>query len=343
MNLDRRTVLSSLAGLGAAAALPAPASAAYARPYGANAPWNRPAAAFAVSPGSAALRDKLWSGATATVGDYQCSFRDWTYAVYDVANATGPYTIRADHPDWGNLHGKTMPWNPAWRPSHGFWNGDGSIDSSLVVLDPATGREWNLWQVRAPDTASRVLRCGSASLVTAGPDLGAARVGDYRTKENGFEPPRGCGIQCLAMLVRPGEVAQGVIRHALSMPIRNASPAYVAPATKSDGLVAGGVPQGTRFALRVTDAEIDAWAAALPLPAAGRRSARVIARALRDYGWIVTDRARTAHLQFEDVNSAGPAWSALGLGRTVVGAREYPRDLLGGLMRRERLYALKSA
>jgi hypothetical protein len=263
--------------------------------------------------------------------------------VYDVAAATGLYRVRADHPAWGNLDGKTVPYNPAWKPSHGWWSGDRSIDSSVILLDPASGREWDLWQVRAPDTKNKVLRCGSACLVMAGTSASSPTIGDYWTKQNGFVPPRGCGVQCLAMLVRPQEVAQGAIRHALSMPIRNPSPAYVPPATKSDGSVAGGIPEGTRFALRVTDAAIDAWASGLPLGGTGRGSARVVARALRDYGWFVTDRAGTAHLQFEDVNSAGRAWSSLGLGRVTVGAREYPRDMLQGLLRRERIYAVESA
>jgi hypothetical protein len=228
------------------------------------------------------------------------------------------------------MHNKIIPWNPTWKPSYGFWTGNGSIDSQLIVLDPASGREWNLWQVKAPNTTTRVVNCSSASLVP----------GSYWSKEDGFRPPRGCGIQCLAMLVRAEEVATGVITHALSMPIKNASPGYVAPALKSDGQVSGGVPEGTRFALRISDADIDAWATALPISATGRQSARVIATALRDYGWFVTDRAGTAHLQFEDYNSAGSAWASLGLGKALVGGKEYPRDLLDGLMRRDRIYAI---
>jgi hypothetical protein len=323
-------MLASLAGIGVAGTLPAPAHAAYVRPYGPGAPWNRPVVGLPVASGSNTLADRLWGGATTTIGDYNCTFYNWTYPVQQVSNATGLYTVKCSYPDWGNMHNKTMPWNPIWKPSYGFWTGNGSADSQLIVLDPASGREWNLWQVKAPDTVNKLVNCSSASLVP----------GSYWTKEDGFRPPRGCGIQCFAMLVRAQEVAQGVIQHALSMPIRNVAPSYVAPALKSDGRISGGIPEGTRFALRVSDAEIDAWATALPISITGRASARVIAKALRNYGWFITDRSGTAHLQFEDNNSAGSTWSSLGLGMVLAGGKEYPRDLLDGLMRRDRIYAI---
>jgi hypothetical protein len=266
-------------------------------------------------PDSAALVSKLWRASAITV-----TTRDYTYPVYYAAQATATYTVKCRYPDWGNLHGKTIRWNPAWKPSHGFYSGNDDYDNQVIVLDPATGREWNLWQVKAPDTVNRILRCGSASLVP----------GSYWTKTDGFKPPRGCGIQCFAMLTTAAEVRDGAIRHALSMPTRGIDKtAYVPPATKTDGgtaayAVAGGIPMGTRFALRVTDAELAAWAA-------GRQSALVIGRAVRDYGLIVTDNAGATHVQLEDRKSAGAAWDALGL--------TYPRDLLRGLVREDRLYA----
>ena len=146
------------------------------------------------------------------------------------------------------------------------------------------------------------------------------------------------------MLVRPAEIEQGVIPHALSMPVRNPDGAsYVAPATKLERRTAVvGVPEGMRFALQMDDVEVDRWVADLPpeLPPATRRAAAVIARALRDYGWFITDTTGSAHLQFEDRITAGMDWDRLGLVDRRVEGRSYPRDLLDGLMRPERIVAL---
>ena len=174
---------------------------------------------------------------------------------------------------------------------------------------------------------------------------GSLVPGDYRTYEGGNRPSRGVGIQYLAMLVRPQAVAAGTIDHALSMPIRNPDGAvFVAPATKLEHPdYPPGIPEGTRFALDVGDAEIEAWIASLPaeLPPATRRAARTIAVALRDYGWFITDTAGGATFQFEANVTAGDEWRALGLAENVLSEdRVYPRDLLDGLLTRERVYAI---
>ncbi len=201
----------------------------------------------------------------------------------------------------------------------------------MIVLDPKTGREWDFWQVSFED---RVIEASDANFVN----------GDYRTKEDGFKSSRGVGIQYLAMLVRPEEIAQGEIRHALSMPIRNTSgKLFLPPATKLEHPDRpDGIPEGMRFALSVTDRDIDLWLKGLPpeLPEGMRRYARTLARALRDYGWFITDTSGGAHLQHEAWVSAGEEWTALGLAPVEVGGKEYPRDLLDGLLTQERIYAI---
>ena len=95
MSIDRRTMLASLAGIGAAGMLPTPTYAAYVRPYGPGAPWNRPVGSLPVAPASNTLADRLWGGATATVGNFDCTFYNWTYSVQQVSSATDLYTVRA--------------------------------------------------------------------------------------------------------------------------------------------------------------------------------------------------------------------------------------------------------
>lgn len=318
------------------AALVVATASASGRPYGPNAPWNIPATGIPLHPESAHYCDLLWSGATADrPGNFNLTFDDYTYPVYVASHATGDFPVRTK---WKtNLHGKTMPWNPDWRPPPGS-------DAQVIVLDPSTGREWNLWQVRFD---GKTIHATNGNLVQAGEEAGdGSDPGDYRTKENGFRPSRGIGIQYLAMLVRPWEIREGVIRHALSMPIKNPDGTFfVPPATKLENYQnrsQPGIPEGMRFSLAVSDAEIDAWLSALPeeLPEETRRAARIIAVALRDYGWFITDTSGGAHFQFEARMTAAKEWEALGLAPLgTIKWKQYPRDLLDGLITRERLHA----
>ncbi|CAI8820931.1 hypothetical protein [Methylocaldum szegediense] len=326
-NTDGRShtlVRKAIRGLSMAATLVIAQSAGaaddYVRPFGPNAPWNLPVDGLPRHPQSDTLSNRLWKYSPSRQGNFNLSFSGYTYPVYMADSATTTVTVRAG---MGNLNGTQIPWNPNWRAASGS-------DGQVIILDPVTGREWDLWQV---SVRGSTIRISNGNLVP----------GSYLTKEDGFKPSRGCGIPYLAMLVRPEEIAQGKIEHALSMPSRNTARNFVAPATKSDGRVTqNGLPMGTRFALNITDAEIDEWVNSLPseLPEQTRRAARIIAVALRDYGWFITDTAGGAHFQFEDYATAREKWNELGLGERSIGWKNYPTDLLDGLITRERIYAI---
>lgn len=293
----------------------------YVRPFGPDAPWNIPVAGLPRHPDSVLYSDLLWNDAPDRPGNFNLTFERYTYPVYDAAEADGWYELRTD---WETrIDGMRMPWHPDWRPAPGS-------DAQAIVLEPDEGVEWDLFQVSFDGTRVRATN-GSV-------------VDDYRTLEEGQQRSRGAGIPYLAMLVRPQEVALGRIEHALSMPIINTDgDFFVAPATKLEFPDhPPGIPEGMRFALDVTDAEIDAWIAALPrrLPPGTRRSARILAEALRDYGWFITDTSGGAHLQFEANVTAGDRWAELGLGDYRAGGSSYPRDLLDGLITRDRIYAI---
>jgi hypothetical protein len=296
-----------------------------ARPFGPEAPWNVPVTGLPRHPDSASYSVLLWNDATADrAGNFNLSFDGYTYPVYELTGAETEVPVEITM-DWGsNIDGGAMPWNPDWQAATG-------TDGQVIVPDPATGREWDLWQVSYEDGQ---VTASNGNLVD----------GNYWTKEDGFAPSRGCGIQYLAMLVRSFEIACGEIRHALSMPIANPSgEEYVAPATKLEHPELGaGIPEGTRFAIDVTDQEIEDWVNALPasLSEETRSSARIIGAALRDYGWFVTDTSGGAHLQFEDRFTAEDDWVALGLGEQEVEWSVYPRDLIDGLITEDNIYAI---
>lgn len=341
------------------------AAGSYVRPYGADAPWNRPVRdangeqLISVHPQSDTYRHRHWLYSPNIDGSKPGNFNvnpgysGYTYPVYDASTATGDYQVTTGY-RWANMNNRYMPWNPNWIQA-------GGSDGQVIVLDPQTGREWNLWQVEfvnnkiSATNANLVL--SQVNNVSEGTDP-YPYAGDYFTKENGFSPSRGCGIQYLAMLVRPEEIRDGIIRHALSVPVANPSKTfYVAPATKLErtGSDTGKeIPEGMRFALNVTDQQIETWLNSLPsdLPnrAATISTARIVAKALRDYGWFITDTSGGAHFQFEDYHTAGDDWVELGLGYNTTdgtftsgNGKTYPQDLLDGLLAENRIYTLVSS
>jgi len=301
------------------------ADGSLARPFGPRAPWNVPVAQLPRHPESEIFVDRLWRDAPSNQpGNFNLGFDEYTYPVYYAHDATWLFPVKIE--SGTDLDGKTIPWNPAWRPAPGD-------DAQVIILDTEKGVEWDLWQVQFD---GRTVSASNGSRVS----------GDYRTKEDGHPSSRGVGIAYLAMLVRPHEIRQGAIRHALSLPIRNTDGTYfVAPATKLEhpGRMRGGIPEGMRFALEVSDAEIQEWLDGMPagMRQSTKQSARIIAEALRDYGWFITDTAGGAHFQFESRVTAGQEWAELGLDhREVDEFHVYPRDLLDRLLKPERIYTI---
>jgi hypothetical protein len=219
------------------------------------------------------------------------------------------------------------------------------------------------------------LCAGGATLVVDS----TGRPIDYRTYTGNDPKARGVGIPELAMLTLPSEVASGAIRHALSMPVYNtmggprcgpevvdtSAPEFgvtcgdaVAPAGQLEsatGLTGCGpdgqrhddartrrqraVPEGMRFALRASDADIAAWLDQRGYQGRLRETARIFAVALRDYGWMVTGTSCFS-AEFIAAGSTNPAtarqWRDLGIDGNG-------KDLLFGLLTRERIVALAPA
>ncbi|AXI47282.1 hypothetical protein C1J03_15450 [Sulfitobacter sp. SK012] len=293
----------------------------YRRPYGGTAPWNIKVNGLPRLKESRKASDLLWLKSPNREGNFNLSFDAYTYPVYHAVEATGVINVRTK---WsGNLDGKRIPWNATWTPAPGN-------DRQVIILDAANGREWNLFQVKVRGST---LHATNGNLVP----------GDYRSRTKGYPPSRGIGIPYLAMLVRPEEIAGGRIAHALSMPVSNPSGrTFVAPATKLENATGrGGIPIGMRFAIDVTEKDIQTWVSRQrDFTPQLRHAAVVIARALRDYGWFVTDNAGSASFQFEANVSAAGDWYLLGLSQTGSNARVFPRDLLDGLITRDRVYAI---
>ena len=328
-----------------------------ARPYGAGAPWNLSISELerglersdVTHADSDRLVDRLWNH-TDRPGNFNLMR---SYAVYRIDRSNlaemENKVVFSDH-GWGNLNGSEIPW-------HHTWQGAGSHpDQQVIVWDETNGREWNLWRVRTSETA---LEVGNGNLIEA-PSArldGEVEPIDYRTYEASFRSSRGAGIQYGAMLITQRDIERGVIDHALSLriPVPDGR-VHVAPATKQEHTDSiSGIPLGTRFALAASPEQIEQWANQQSV--VEPRYAKMLARALVDYGFFVTDTSwggrhlssnrteeevqadiaasRTASNSF-DVESGLTArlWAEIGFEGTAF------RDLLDGLIRLEDLYAV---
>jgi hypothetical protein len=307
----------------------------YVRPYGPNAPWNVPVAGLAQHASSSMYSSRLWNIGSNSVGNFNLRFTDFTYPVYET---TGVATTRiVNVSSDGNMHNQSLPFNPSWTPAPGS-------DAQMIVLNPATGEEYNFFAVTS--ITSTHVNCARCNRITVN-ENNTGGAASYFTKENGFIPSRGVGIQYLAMLVRPEEMTGG-INHAMSMPVKNTQcNISFPPATKiensSQCIASNGLVEGSRFALNITEANITTWLNAMPadMSQSMKDRLRIIGRACRDYGWFITDTSGSAGLQFEANVSAQSKWEAMGMGSYVSSnGKTYPQDALDGLITEARIYML---
>ena len=204
-------------------------------------------------------------------------------------------------------------------------------DAQVILWDPVRGIEYGLWQVMIDGTAN-----------TAAGNLTATNGYRYHTTAGYYgrmagalsgNPPngggRGAGTPYLAGLVRPWEIAQGHIDHALAFAYHAPSGGFVYPATKSDGANFGGTlgvdaPEGTRLQLNpaLTDDQLGAMnyngTPCSSKDGAGQwklTPCLIIAHALQKYGMYIIDNSGSPKVYLEQDITAG--WGTL-VGRNTL-------------------------
>jgi hypothetical protein len=145
-------------------------------------------------------------------------------------------------------------------------------DAHIILWDPKTGDEWGFWQAEPQRDGTWVVRNGY----------------HYNTNWKGVPPvgflSRGAGLPYLAGLIRPWELEQGRIEHAIAFAVNYPSRFHIYPATRSDGKgLPPDLPVGARLQLdpTLTDKDFQGWGLS--------REGQVIAKALQEYGMILTD------------------------------------------------------
>jgi Big-like domain-containing protein/calcineurin-like phosphoesterase family protein len=265
-------------------------------PYSASSPWNTPiGSAPAIHPNS----DFYVSSMTPTLTSDPTQY---TYPVYYADASSVSYPVKLSgrfsnvttETSLQNLTAPTVsvPIPPDAVPAVGS-------DGQVVVVKRDTGDEWGFWQLHK-DTSGNWL---------------ATNGYHYNVNFSGVPPTgfgsRGGGIPYLAGLVRPCEIAQGHIDHALAFAYDYPTSSFIFPATKSDGkgTLSNDMPEGARLQLdpSLTAAQLGAFGITGP--------ALTIARALQTYGMYITDNSGREKLIVEYEGTAH--WSGLITASTV--------------------------
>ncbi len=287
---------ASLTVSGTTASLPA---GGFARPFSATSFWNTPVGATAGATNSSAL------------------------SAYLAAHAAYPnMTLHA----WGVPVAEAHPTDTAYRVPCTFYTnctlgafGDFAIpltaapdpesDAHLAVVDPASGREWDMWQALHTD-ASWSASAGAA-VTTTGTGIAPA----------GTEGADAANFPLLGGIVRPEEILQGHIDHALVFGMPGVSSAgHVCPATHHDGSTtdSSALMEGAHLQL---DASVDVDALAIP------QWEKTVAHALQTYGMYLRDQGGSLVIWAENPIARGyDAWAKVGLSGDSISLAGIPWD-----------------
>jgi hypothetical protein len=238
------------------------------RPYSPDSPWNVP-----IGPNAAVDRHSAQMIATlvdtGTGGAITSDPDQYSYPVYFVDALTPRHSVRcAQYKCTISTDGRPqranelpdVPIPPELTPSTGS-------DGQVIIIDLTYGVEYNFWQIR---------REGEQWVASNGSTYSVFK--DGAPSEYGS---RGAGVPYYAGLVRPWEIDQGKIEHALAFAYPTpARDRCVYPASKTDGRSDQpfAIPEGARLQLdpSLTEADFRRWGL--------DRTGIIIAKALQQYG-----------------------------------------------------------
>ena len=267
--------------------LRAPSTAIEPRVFGGSSFWEtRLSATQAADPASSGL-----------VGDLVRQVREHGPWINTTRYTAPVYTVGADQPRVPVvLDAHTPSLKAAFAagvPLPSNATGSAGTDGTAVVWQPSTNTYWELWQLRklADGWHARwggVLRDASGSEGVFAPGFGTAAS----------------GLALAGGMIRPGEFRNWSIDHVMRIGLPEVTAGAIrAPANRTDGRAAGGIPMGTRFQL---DPALDVWALDVPL------ATKIIAHAAQRYGMVVGDSSGAVTLYAEDpATMTTDPWPAL--------------------------------
>nr|MDQ6915773.1 hypothetical protein [Actinomycetota bacterium] len=263
-------------------------SGSFPRLYAADSPVNAPVGGAPVDPGSAAMVARA-------IVPYADSANltnspDWGIPVFQADGSSQRQSVSCTR-YWCNVAVPPFPIPAGARPSSGS-------DGHMVVVDSAGG-ELDTW-----DTG------GSSGGWSAGVRTVTSSQGSGLECDRGQTcgRPNAAGFALAAGIVRPEEIAQGHIDHALVITTPYTRSGYVAcPALGTDGKYGdpAALPEGARLQL---DPSVNVDGLAIP------GWEKTIARALQQYGAYVVDTGGSLSIRAEsNVGRGYDAWAKAGV------------------------------
>jgi hypothetical protein len=157
-------------------------------------------------------------------------------------------------------------------------------DARIIVIDKVTYTEYDLSKAQRTPTGWAAGTVSIYNILWDGTPVGHSS--------------RGSGIPAYAGLLRPWEIRQGRIEHALAFGYtETAEEKCVFPASKTDGksTLPFAIPEGARIQLdpSLTEADFDQMRL--------DPTAKIIARALQEYGMILADTSGSFKIYVEDL------------------------------------------
>ncbi|MBF0457465.1 MAG: hypothetical protein HQK99_06180 [Nitrospirae bacterium] len=279
------------------------------RPFSDDSPWNKPIPADAKTHTDSAVIMKTIVSEAKNIR----LTKIYAYPIWVVNSKKVPLTkVRSTriYDTWDKK--RTGISDVAIPVTREMW-GEPTDDGHICIVDPAAGLSWEMsvYHWRKDDETPR---CNTFNIW----NLKGKGVGNHKESERWYLiGGRGSGFPLIAGVIRPEELRQGEIRHAMIFTFpKNRKPdrgdaIFISPAARSDGAVKGvEYPiEGMRFQLNpaLTDKDFDSWGL--------NREGKILARALQKYGMFLGDNGGAMALQAQllapDSNENQEKWSSL--------------------------------
>lgn len=254
--------------------------------------WNQPIPHDAeIDPRSAQWIEMLKQEPTGE--NFGINFRQYTIPVYEVNEATPlvrvkyHYLTPEEKKTWVTVaprdrFGHGPDFNPVPIPENAV--PDPASDAHFCVVDWNRKLAWDMWGLRKLADGSWESNTGMVYRLDGDGVFDGFQLGYVDGESVHFHgPSRAAGVPALAGLIMYDEVMAGEIRHKLSCASRYvAYKEFVYPASWTDGVVDGGIPEGAVIQL---DPDLDLSQFDLT------PEEKVIAKALQVYGMVVVDFA----------------------------------------------------
>eukprot|EP01084_Bolivina_argentea_P151280 264078_1 len=269
-------------------------------PYSSSSPWNTPIASdVKIDPNSDHYLS-LWDSDK----PFRCTTNEYDETLYITNSSTITAQVHVTKRfsivfnNNMNVSVKTDETVSVRIPSKSV--GSPGSDSEIILWDIATNIETGFWQFKST-SSSNVYTAVDGYI--------------YNTSWNGVPPKgfdsRGAGVPYMAGLLRKWEIEQGYIDHALALTSSSTSPKYIYPATKSDGKLSDGIPEGIRFQIdpKYNENDFKQWG----LDSTGV----IIAKCLQKYGMFVIDSTGGTGAKIIPEDDITADWGNLLSGSTV--------------------------